>query len=275
MNMVQWYFPETIDEAIALLEREKTIPHGGGTNLVKRGIGSLSGVMDLSGLPLKYLNMEKGGLEIGAIQTFASVADNLSNLYPGCILVTALGAAASSPLRNRITVGGSASLFPLWSDLIGPMAVLEGGICTEGKNRGVYNLPSWLTNHSIQQGTLITSLLFPDFTDWLSAYHRETRVGFDYPAFTVSVLVRKSGAHIERVRIAVSGCLNRVMRLTDLENTLNGADIADFYSLDIRKMATVRFGRKSAGSPEYLSEIAAVHTERCLKSILFQGEGTK
>jgi len=124
--MVQWYFPETVDEAVAFLGRERTIPHGGGTSLVKSGISSYSGVVDLARVPLNYLKTDRGILEIGANQTFASAAENLSNLYPGCILASALGSAASTPLRNRITVGGSASLFPLWSDLIGPMAVLEG-----------------------------------------------------------------------------------------------------------------------------------------------------
>ena len=80
MNRIEWYFPETIDEAAALLARERTVPHGGGTGLVKSGLSSFSGVVDLAKLPLNYLKMEKGILEIGASQTFASVAENLSNL---------------------------------------------------------------------------------------------------------------------------------------------------------------------------------------------------
>ncbi len=272
MNMVQWYFPETIEEAVLLLGRERTVPHGGGTSLAKSGIHSYSGVVDLSRVPLNYLKTDRGVLEIGANQTFASAADNLSNLYPGCILAAALGSAASTPLRNRITVGGSASLFPLWSDLIGPMAVLEGKICTEGKNGGTYDLPTWLADRSLQKGTLVTSLLFPDVSDWTSLYYREVRVGFDYPAFTVSLIARKNESKIERIRIAVSGGLDRVVRLTELEESLNGADISTVLSLDIRRMSSVPFGRKPAGSPEYLSEIAAVHVERCVKSALFREE---
>lgn len=275
MNMVQWYFPETVDEAVAFLGRERTIPHGGGTSLVKSGISSYSGVVDLARVPLNYLKTDRGILEIGANQTFASAAENLSNLYPGCILASALDSAASTPLRNRITVGGSASLFPLWSDLIGPMAVLEGEICTEGKNAGSFDLSTWLANRPVQKGTLITSLLFPDAFDWVSAYYREVRVGFDYPAFTVSVLARKNGSMIERVRVALSGGTDRVTRLTELEEALNGADLSKVSSLDLRKMGTARFGRKPAGSPEYLSEIAAVQVERCVKSALFREEETR
>lgn len=275
MNMVQWYFPETIDEAASLLGRERTVPHGGGTSLVKSGIGSFAGVVDLTKIPLNYLKTDRGVLEIGANQTFASAAENLSNLYPGCILAEALGSAASTPLRNRITMGGSASLFPLWSDLIGPMAVLEGKIRTEGKNAGTYDLSPWLADRSLQKGTLITSLIFPDPSDWISVYYREVRVGFDYPAFTVSVLARTSGPRIERIRVALSGGTDRALRLTELEKALNGADISKAQSLDIRKMGSVRFGRKPAGSPEYLSEIAAVQVERCVKSALFREEETR
>ena len=271
MNRIEWYFPETIDEAAALLARERTVPHGGGTGLVKSGLSSFSGVVDLAKLPLNYLKMEKGILEIGASQTFASVAENLSNLCPDCILVAALGSAASTPLRNRITIGGSVSFFPPWSDLIGPFSVLEGEICTEGKNSGTYDLSSWLANRPVQQGTLVTSVLLPDAADWDSCYYREVRVGFDYPAFTVSVVARKNGSKIEKVRAAVSGGLERVTRLSGIEDGLNGKDLSQLASLDVKKMARVTFGRKPAGSAENLSEIAAVHVERCLKSVLLGG----
>lgn len=272
MSTVQWYFPDTLDEAISYLGREKTVPHGGGTSLIKSGIASLEGVVDLSRLGLDSLKMDKGILEAGACMTFGCVAESLANLHPECILGKALGTSASTPMRNLITLGGSASLFPLWSDLIGPMSVLHGVICTEGKNGGTYDLHSWLADRSLQKGTMITALLFPDPVDWISFCYRETRVGFDYPAFTVSILARKNNSAIDKVRIAVSGGLDRVRRLSELEDRLSGADLSVLSALDIRKMASVEFGRKPAGSPEYLSEVAAVQVERGLKTVL-TGEG--
>ncbi len=272
MKTLQWYFPDSIDEAAALLRKEKTFPHGGGTSLVNRGLASVSGLVDTARLPLKYLRYDSGNLEIGANETYASTAEGLKNILPGNLLIESLGQAASTPLRNRITLGGSASLFPLWSDLIGPMAVLNGHIRTEGKKGGLHDIFSWIKDYSLQKGTLIISLFFPDSADWLSCYYRETRVGFDYPAFTVSVLARKKGNTVDTIRIAVAGGLDRVVRLGGLEEALSGADLSLLSSLDVVGMASVPFGKKPAGSPGYLSRVAAVQVKRCIESVLFQEE---
>lgn len=272
MKTLQWYFPDSIDEALMLLEREKTVPHGGGTSLVNRGLSSVSGLVDTAKLPLRYLRIDSGNLEIGANETYASVAGGLKNILPGNLLIASLGRAAATPLRNRITLGGSASLSPLWSDLIGPMAVLNGQIRTKGKNTGLYDVFSWIKDHSLQKGTLITSLFFPDAADWLSCYYRETRVGFDYPSFTVSVLARVKGDRIDTIRIALSGGLDRVVRLKALEEALSGRGISRLSSVDVISMASVPFGRKPSGSPEYLSAVAAVQVKRCIETVLFQEE---
>ena len=170
MSTVQWFFPDTLEEALAYLGREGVAPHGGGTNLVKSGISSLKGVVDLSRLELDFMKIDKGVLEAGATLTFSGVADNLANLYPDCLLGKALGTSASTPLRNRITLGGSAALFPLWSDLIGPMSVLQGRVCVVGEIEGKYAFDTWRANGDILQGSLITSLLFPDPVGWLSNF---------------------------------------------------------------------------------------------------------
>ena len=270
MNTLQWYFPDSIEEAVALLRKEKTVPHAGGTSLVNRGLASVAGLVDVAKLPLKYLRIASGNLEIGANETYASVVEGLKNILPGNLLIPSLGQAASTPLRNRITLGGSASLFPLWSDLIGPMAVMNGHIRTEGRKGGLWDLFSWIKDRSLQKENLITSLFFPDAADWFSCYYRETRVGFDYPSFTVSVLARKRGNTIDTIRIAVAGGLDRVVRLLALEEALTGSDLSLLPSVDVVRMSSVPFGRKPAGSPEYLSRVASVQVKRCIESVLFQ-----
>ena len=84
----------------------------------------------------------------------------------------------------------------------------------------------------------------------------------------MSILARKNGSSLEKVRIAVAGGLDRVKRLTELEEKLSGGDLSALEKLDVKKMASVKFGRKPAGSPEYLSEMAALQVERGLKGIL-------
>ena len=57
-------------------------------------------------------------------------------------------------------------------------------------------------------------------------------------------------------------------RLSELEEKLSGADLSELDRLDVRRMATVEFGKKPSGSPQYLSDMAALQVERGLKRIL-------
>lgn len=272
--MVNWYFPRTLDEAVVYLEREKTIPHGGGTGLLKRGLGGVDGLVDLSRLPLDYLRAEDGQVEIGASRTFAAAARDLGKLLPGTIMEKALGSAASTPLRNRITVGGSVSLLPPWSDLIGPLAVLNGHVVTEGRNGGTFSLPSWLEkSRQFLKGSLVTSVAFPDAAGWLSFYYREVRTAADYPAFTVSILLKKSEGAVREARIAVSGGVDRVVRLGSLEERLAGWETLPGPPPETGSLAAVQFARKPAGSPGYLSEMAALRVRRGLEVLLAGEEG--
>jgi CO/xanthine dehydrogenase FAD-binding subunit len=68
--------------------------------------------------------------------------------------------------------------------------------------------------------------------------------------------------------VAVSGGLDRVRRLGELEEKLSGGDVSAVDKIDVKRMATMEFGRKPSGSPEYLSEMAALQVERGLRTVL-------
>ncbi|GAA4341773.1 xanthine dehydrogenase family protein subunit M [Flaviaesturariibacter amylovorans] len=82
----------------------------GGTNLVdlmKRGVMTPQRVIDITGLPLKGIQVHKGGLRIGALALNSEVAEHpiVKAQYP--LLAEALKAGASAQLRNMATVGGN------------------------------------------------------------------------------------------------------------------------------------------------------------------------
>jgi xanthine dehydrogenase YagS FAD-binding subunit len=82
----------------------------GGTNLVdlmKRGVTAPLKLIDITGLPLKDIEQQKGFIRIGALALNSDVSENelITKKLP--LLSQALKAGASPQLRNMATVGGN------------------------------------------------------------------------------------------------------------------------------------------------------------------------
>ena len=94
-----------------LLQRDGVIPHAGGTGLTAVRLRRIKGLMDLRRLPLSFFR-SSGGEEgkscaLGAMLTYREAAEHIAKIDTSHVLVQALGGAASTPLRNRISLGGS------------------------------------------------------------------------------------------------------------------------------------------------------------------------
>ncbi|MEO6868046.1 MAG: xanthine dehydrogenase family protein subunit M [Ginsengibacter sp.] len=82
----------------------------GGTNLVdlmKRGVTSPEKLIDITGLPLKNIEQQKGFIRIGALALNSAVADSDLIIKKLPLLSQALKTGASPQLRNMATVGGN------------------------------------------------------------------------------------------------------------------------------------------------------------------------
>ena len=82
----------------------------GGTNLVdlmKRGVAVPEKLVDITGLPLKNIEQQKGFVRIGALALNSEVVESKLILKKFPLLAKALNAGASPQLRNMATVGGN------------------------------------------------------------------------------------------------------------------------------------------------------------------------
>lgn len=97
--------------AIDALNKDATSQFiAGGTNLVdlmKRGVTAPEKLIDITGLPLKNIEQQKGFIRIGALALNSAVADNDLIIKKLPLLSQALRAGASPQLRNMATVGGN------------------------------------------------------------------------------------------------------------------------------------------------------------------------
>ena len=103
--------PTTQKAAIDALNKDASAQFiAGGTNLVdlmKRGVVSPEKLIDITSLPLKRIEQQKGFISIGALALNSDVAEHEIIIKKLPLLSQALKAGASPQLRNMATVGGN------------------------------------------------------------------------------------------------------------------------------------------------------------------------
>jgi len=264
---LKWYYPRSLEEVTPLLRERGVAPHGGGTSLLRGSLSRLAGLIDLSGLPLHVFEHDKREIRIGSNMSYADVVRRLRRIEPGHILVKSLSQAASTPLRNRITIGGSVSLFPLWSDLMGPLIALGARVAVVGREQGVHDIEDYTKNRKLRSGNLITEVRIPR-ARWISHYHRETRTSFDYPAFSITILLADKKKKTATTRFVIAGNTEKYRRLSDLEEALADSSWQEVKSMGLQRYLDVKFAGKRLGSSDYISHLAAVGLRRGLDSLI-------
>ena len=103
--------PSTQKAAIDALNKDASSQFiAGGTNLVdlmKRGVVSPEKLIDITNLPLKRIEQQKGFISIGALALNSDVAEHEIIIKKLPLLSMALKSGASPQLRNMATVGGN------------------------------------------------------------------------------------------------------------------------------------------------------------------------
>ena len=267
MESLRWYYPESIDEALDLLSQKGTIIHGGGTFILKGAINSANTVIDLQKIPLKFFTITENSLEIGSLNTYSDIIENLSDLYPDHILVQSLTGAASTPLRNRITLGGSICAFPIWSDIIGPLIALDSDIELATKTgEKILDIVEYIKTPELRRNTIILGIKIHD-NSWNSLYFSAKRTHFDLSAFNITVLWKNDDDIINDIRIVVVGNTTRYVRLSEIEDKIRGHSLDNVDIDDAISDIDMKFSDKNLGSGEYLQKLFAVEMKNALISI--------
>ncbi len=276
MSEFQWYFPETLDEVIELLREPGVAPHGGGTGIIRGRLDRYKGLICLDRLGLDYVKITDNEVEIGAMATYQDVIDKLKTDSEDCILVKSLQRAASTPLRNRITIGGSVAYFPIWSDLMGPLIALKAEVELIGEHEGVYPIEKFAKDRSLKRGSLIRSVRFKKFKG-LSYYQRVARTHFDYGALNISLLTNSKDGKISDFRLVLVGSRQKFQTFEELSDAVIGREPGEIEpSQLVNSIAdSIQFHDTRIGSGEYTKAVALVEIERAIESTLKNLEAGK
>ncbi|UCB46472.1 MAG: FAD binding domain-containing protein [Spirochaetota bacterium] len=266
MNDIQWYFPKTLEEVQPHLKRDGVKLHGGGTWILRGSMRGIKGLVDLGKLELHSFRKDSQTVEMGAGMTYAETIRSMTTINPDHILVKALQHAASTPLRNIITLGGTIFSFPVWSDLMGPLIALDADVVLMGERSEAYSITEYVKSSALRKESLITHVRFKNI-GWNAYYYREVKTSFDYPAFTITILLKKNKNLIEDTRIVVVGCAGKFSRVKKIEDYLKGKTTDSLEIDGIAQTHELKFTKKRSLEPAYLEHCAGVQIERSISEL--------
>ena len=265
VNVKNWYRPETITEALTIMKKGRVIPYAGGTSFHRGRKITVIGMIDLRKLDLDFINETESGTTIGACARFKDIA-NYDFTDGRKILKEACSQAASTSLRNLITIGGSLASKPLWSNIPAALLVLNAEIEIAGTNAGKYGIEKFLTEKPMDGTSLITRIFIPK-SPGIGIYHRYSKTKFDYSLVDTAVYIEVKDEKIETIRIAVGNLLPKARRLPNLEESLKGLPINSERIADLVDKLEINPISSSIASKEFRSNLVKVFIKRAFKQV--------
>jgi carbon-monoxide dehydrogenase medium subunit len=277
-----YYAPQTLDEAVALLHelRDGARPVAGGTDIVvqmKEGrtkfpypqmIVSLDRIGELKGIDFS----EKDGLRIGAATTMADIAASPVVRERYQALAEGAGVVGSWQTMNMGTIGGNVCNAAPSADTAPPLLVFEAQAVIVGST-GRHTMPlgdffRGPGQTALQPGELLAELRVPaPPSGTASAYQRHTpRKQMDIAVVGVGVALTIASGSISRARVALGAVAPTPFRAETAEAALEGqapteeafARAAEAAAAACSPIGDVR------GSTEFRRHLVKVMTARML-----------
>jgi aerobic carbon-monoxide dehydrogenase medium subunit len=247
--ITQYYRPQTMEEALALLSRPDVHPMGGGIVLNQSSPTSYS-VVDLQELGLDKLHKVGEKLEIGATVKMQTM---LESIHTSETLKTSLKLEAPLNLRNMGTVAGALVACDGRSPFASAMLALDAKLTLASPGpifttQVIGDILPLRQEHL--RGQLITKIEIP--LNAKLTYHSVARTPADLPIVCVALAQWPSG----RTRLVVGGW-NSSPTLAMDGNGISG--------LEQSARNAAHEASDEWASAEYRRDIAAVLARRCLE----------
>jgi aerobic carbon-monoxide dehydrogenase medium subunit len=282
LSAVEYARPSSVAEAIRLLSKhDGARPLAGGqtlVNVMKTRMAAPDILVDLADLAeLRAISRTAdGGLEIGAMVTYADLMGSSEVAECRPILAEVASQIADVQVRNRGTVGGNVCANDPTNHLP-PLMVALGASMTIAGADGSRTVPAeeffvgvYMT--AVRQGELLTRITIPPRGVAGDAFSAVT-IGTDGTAIvSVAATVRANGA-VEDARIAI-GCVSAVPeRARAMEEALRGMALDGVRAREAAKGlgASLDPPADAHGSAEYRRHLAEVLAVRAVMEAAERG----
>jgi CO/xanthine dehydrogenase FAD-binding subunit len=243
--ITEYHRPQTLDEALTLLTRPKTVPLGGGTLLSHPTVDPVS-VVDLQALGLNRIHKKGNSLEIGATVTLQQL---LESEHCPAALKTALKLEAPLNLRNSGTVAGALVTCDGRSTFAVSLLALDAKITVISEQSSVISVGEFLP---LRPHGLITQITIPLHAKF--AFEYVSRTPSDKPIVCAALAQWTSG----RARLAVGGWG---------KSPSLAMDGTEADGLDSAARNACHEAADEWASAEYRMDVASTLAKRCLEAI--------
>lgn len=275
--------PETLDEALALLDPEDPAvrPVAGGTALMlmmKSGLYAprrLVSLRRLGGGLAQIRETAEGGLGLGAMVRLVDLEGSPEIARRAPVLAETLATHSNVRVRNVATVGGNLAHGDPHMDLP-PVMIALGAVAEAARPGGRREIPvealyAGYMETALANDELITAVTIPPQSGRRAAYVKMTaRAAEDWPALGIAVSLAVEGAAIRAPRLAIGAASDRPLRLADAEAVLSGGTIGEALIIEAGRAAAAEAPvvADEHGSAPYKRALVAVAVERGLRRVL-------
>jgi probable selenate reductase FAD-binding subunit len=248
-----YHRPQTMDEALALLNQPNTLPLGGGTLLSRptpfnaaQGEPDSVSVVDLQALGLDSLRVNGNDLQIGATCTLQALLE--SKDCPAA-LKTALKLEAPINIRNSATVAGTLVASDGRSPFVTSLLAMDAKVTVVSKQTSVISAGEYLLS---KPKGLITQIAIPLNTKF--AFEYVSKTPSDKPIVCAAVSQWNSG----RARLALGGYG---------KSPVLAMDGTEADGIEAAARNAYHEAQDEWASAEYRMDVAATLARRCLESM--------
>lgn len=267
---MEFHYPQTVKETIALLKEPSSLAVAGGTSFAGRP--RVKHLVDLTSLRLNYIKDEKTKVIIGATTPVADLMGSpvLDRIASG-ILHTATSTLADTPLRNMITVGGDIACRYTWANLPPALMVLNARLRIAGRKEQVIPIEKFFESR-LKPGEFISEIIIPKRSNkGKGAFIKFSRTIFDYSLITVAAYAERQEKKASYVRVAVSG-ITHPTRMKTIESELQGKRVTEELLEETVPQATKQLPitKSYIFSEEYRREVLDTLLKRGLRKVLME-----
>jgi len=236
MKKFDYYQPESLKEAYGLMEKNEGRASyiAGGTDIlwrIKQGVIQADALISLRRVEsLESINLN-GGLTLGSMALFRDIERDSAIVRDYPSLTQAVSVLANPQVRNVATVGGNLCNGAPSADCAPPLMVLEAVLTLEGpggkREVPVGNFFTGPGQTCMDKTEVLTQIKVPKMApNSGTIFLKKGRVSQDIAIVNAAALLVMEGNVCRKCRLTVGAVAPVPLRLTDVEELVEGQEIA-------------------------------------------------
>ncbi len=267
------YYPESIQEAVGLLRKDKEGSEvvGGGLDISTLPSTRIKHLIFLDKLGLKYVKKTDEGIKIGALSTlsFAENSEAIKDYFGGKVKEL-LGGIATELLRNQITFGGALGKREPYSDIVTLLLTLNAKVVlSDGEWDEELSIADFYKGNfrSLIKERIIKEIILNDFdSSYFFSMKRFVRNATDIALLNAGMLLKLDGKKIVNSTFVVGARPKPAYLFDEATEFLNGKELSEELAEEFGNFveSNVDVGKDYRASKEYRAHISGVFAKRML-----------